>query len=250
MAEAKTSRNPNWNRDEIVLALALYNTNPASPPGKASPQVAELSALLNKMHRIAGTAQSPTLRNANGVYMKMMNLRALDPAFVSQGKVGMSSGGQLEKLVWDDYAGQTAKLAADAKAIRDAVGSADEAKISKLPEAGEYVGEEGGVIMRLHKRYERDGKLVRKKVAEAVAKGCVECEVCKFDFEAAYGELGAGYIEVHHLKPVNQLGKAGQTKLSDLALLCANCHRMTHRKREPLSLDALRATIRLEELNG
>jgi 5-methylcytosine-specific restriction protein A len=243
MAEAKTARNPNWNRDEIILALALYKTNPASPPGKDSSQVAELSALLNKMHRIAGTTQSPTLRNANGVYMKMMNLRALDPAFVSQGKVGMSSGGQLEKVIWAEYAGQPAKLAADVGAIRDAVGSADEAKIATLPEAGEYVGEEGGVIMRLHKRYERDGKLVHKKVAEAVAKGCLECEVCRFDFEATYGEIGAGFIEVHHLKPVNQLGKGGKTKLSDLALLCANCHRMAHRKREPLGLNDIRKSI-------
>lgn len=73
------TRNPPWNRDEIILVLALYKTNPTSPPGKESPQVGELSGLLNKMHRIAGTEQSPTLRNANGVYMKMMNLRALDP---------------------------------------------------------------------------------------------------------------------------------------------------------------------------
>lgn len=243
MAEVKTKRNPSWNRDEIILALALYKTNPASPPGKESQQVAELSALLNKMHRIAGTAQSPTLRNANGVYMKMMNLRALDPAFISQGKVGMSSGGKLEKVVWAEYADQPGKLAIDAKAIRNAVEIADEAKIAKLPEASEYVGEEGGIIMRLHKRYERDRSLVRKKVAAAAASGNLACEVCDFDFEAAYGELGAGYIEVHHLKPVSEIGQSGKTKLSDLALLCANCHRMAHRKRKPLSLKQIRAAF-------
>jgi 5-methylcytosine-specific restriction protein A len=243
MAEAQT-RNPNWNRDELILALALYSTNPASPPGKESAQVAELSALLNKMHRIAGTAQSPTLRNANGVYLKMMNLRALDPAFTSQGKVGMSSGGKLEQQVWADYAGQPDKLAAEAKVIREAVVSANEAEVAKLPEAGEYVGEEGGVIMRLHKRYERDGKLVRSKIAEAVAAGKLSCEVCEFDFEASYGALGAGYIEVHHLKPVNTLGKGGRTKLSDLALICANCHRMAHRKRNPLDLASIRAALK------
>lgn len=239
MAEAQT-RNPNWNRDELILALALYSTNPASPPGKESPQVAELSALLNKMHRIAGTAQSPTLRNANGVYLKMMNLRALDPAFTSQGKVGMSSGGKLERQVWADYAGQPGKLAAEAKAIREAVESANETEVAKLPEAGEYVGEEGGVIMRLHKRYERDRKLIREKLAEAAAIGKLNCQVCNFDFGATFGELGTGYIEVHHLKPVSELGKGGKTKLSDLALLCANCHRMAHRKRIPLGLEELK----------
>lgn len=236
-------RNPDWSRDELILALALYSTNPASPPGKESVQVAELSGLLNKMHRIAGTAQSPTLRNANGVYMKMMNLRALDPAFIAQGKVGMSSGGKLERQVWAEYDGQPAKLAADAKTIRDTIASANEAQIAQLPPAYEYVGEEGGVIMRLHKRYERDRKLVRAKIAQAVSDGKPKCEVCEFDFEASYGALGAGYIEVHHLKPVHLMGKGGKTSLADLALLCANCHRMAHRRRLPLSIQALREAL-------
>lgn len=243
MAEEHSSRNPNWGRDEIVLALALYQTNPASPPGKGSPQVAELSALLNKMHRIAGTTLSPTLRNANGVYMKMMNLRALDPAFIAQGKVGMSSGGKLEHQIWDEYASQPMKLAADAKAIREAIESADETRLAALPQAEEYVGEEGGVIIRLHKRYERDRKLVGKKLAQASSEGNLECEVCNFNFGATYGKLGAGYIEVHHLKAVNKLGKDGKTKLEDLALLCANCHRMAHRKREPLGLNEIRQAL-------
>jgi len=78
-------------------------TNPASPPGKESPAVTELSALLNKLHRLNGVAGSATLRNPNGVYMKMMNLRAIDPTFTSQGKAGMKSGGALEKDVWADY---------------------------------------------------------------------------------------------------------------------------------------------------
>ena len=34
----------------------------------------------------------------------------------------------------------------------------------------------------------------------------VECAVCDFSFEAAYGSLGAGFIHVHHLMPVSQLG--------------------------------------------
>lgn len=237
------ARNPSWNRDELILALALYKTNPASPPGKESGQVNELSDLLNKLHRITGTAQSPTLRNANGVYMKMMNLRALDPDFTAQGKVGMSAGGKLERKVWAEYENDPVKLAKDAEAIRQAVSDADEAKVTKLPKADDYVGEEGGVIMRLHKRYERDRKLVREKISQATGLGKVNCEVCKFDFEKAYGPLGAGYIEVHHLKPVNELGKGGKTKLADLALLCANCHRMAHRKREPLSLSQIRAAM-------
>lgn len=229
-------RNPDWNRDELTLALDLYMKNPASPPGKQSSEVQELSSILNKMHRIMGTASSPSLRNPNGVYMKMMNFRSQDPTFTKAGKKGMNRGNKLEAVLWAEYAENLPKLSADAQSIRDALQNADEGKVAELPQADDYVGEEGGVVMRLHKRYERDRKLVRRKIAEAVANGKLACEICEFDFEAAYGDLGAGYIEVHHTKPVNQLGKGGKTKLSDLALLCANCHRMAHRKRDPLSL--------------
>ena len=236
---SKTSRNPNWNRDELILALDLYMKNRMSPPGPESTSVRDLSALLNKMHRIEGTTAAATLRNENGVSLKLMNYRALDPDYLAQGKVGMKSGGKLEKHIWTEYADYSDQLRADANAIRDIIENADEAKIRVLPQAEEYVGEEGGVTMRLHKRYERDQKLVRDKRTQAINAGNLKCEVCQFDFEEAYGDLGSGYIEVHHLKPVNQLGKGGKTKMSDLALLCANCHRMAHRKRIPLSIEEI-----------
>jgi 5-methylcytosine-specific restriction protein A len=98
--------------------------------------------------------------------------------------------------------------------------------------------------MRLHKRYERDPKLIKEKRKAAAPDGLV-CEVCGFDYKAAYGDLGEGYIEVHHLRPVHRLVAGTKTKLSDLALLCANCHRMAHRKRSPLSLEELAAALRL-----
>jgi 5-methylcytosine-specific restriction enzyme A len=241
---SRAERNPAWNRDELILALDLYMTNPLSPPSKTSTEVAALSTLLNKMHRLNGTSAAPTLRNNNGVYLKMMNLRSLDPQFTAQGKVGMQSGGALEKVVWAEYAGEREKLAAEAAVIRDAVERANEAKVASLPAAEPYEGEEGGVIMRLHKRYERDPKLITAKKQFAKSAGAITCEVCDFDFQSTYGELGMGYIEVHHTKPVHTMEAGHKTKLEDLALLCANCHRMAHRRRVPLSLAEITASLR------
>ncbi|SDY90675.1 5-methylcytosine-specific restriction enzyme A [Citreimonas salinaria] len=48
-------------------------------------------------------------------------------------------------------------------------------------------------------------------------------------FSEIYGELGAGYIEAHHKVPVAQLKDGSKTKISDLAALCANCHRIIHK---------------------
>lgn len=236
-------RNPPWSRDELVLALDLYFTNPVSPPSKTSAAVAELSRLLNKMHSLNGLRASSTLRNENGVYMKMMNLRALDPAFVAQGKVGMQSGGALEKIVWSDYEGRRDQLSSDAALIRLTVAGADEDKLAKLPPVEPYEGEEGGVVIRLHKRYERDPKLIAEKRKAGMVTGKLACEVCGFDFAARYGALGADFIEVHHTKPVHMMKPGAKTKLADLALLCSNCHRMAHRKRVPLSLDQIKAAL-------
>ncbi|MET3725866.1 HNH endonuclease [Sphingomonas trueperi] len=238
-------RNPDWTRDELILALELYFTNPANPPGKKSAAVAALSHLLNKIHRLSGGVGGTTFRNPDGVYLKMMNIRALDPTFIVQGKVGMKAGGSLDKAVWAEYVGRRIELAADAKAIRDAVANTNEEAVAKLPTVEPYEGEEGGVIMRLHKRHERDPRVIREKLKAARAAGDFECEACTFDFEATYGPLGAQFIEIHHTTPVHMMKPGTKTKLTDLVLLCANCHRMAHRSRIPLTLADLKAIVKI-----
>ena len=65
-----------------------------------------------------------------------------------------------------------------------------------------------------------------KKVFQA-KHGRLFCQVCGFDFGRTYGE--PDFIEVHHLIPLKDLKEGQKTKLSDLAMVCPNCHRMLHR---------------------
>lgn len=115
-------RNADWTWDEHVLALDLYMTNPTSPSGKGSPEVAELSRLLNQLGAQSGVAMSDKFRNANGVYMKMMNFRRFDPMFQAQGKVGLGRGSKGEQGVWDFYKDDLVALRAAAAAIKEAIG--------------------------------------------------------------------------------------------------------------------------------
>ena len=56
------------------------------------------------------------------------------------------------------------------------------------------------------------------------------CKVCGFDFGNKYGIHGEGFIEVHHLKPLSSLIDEREVNpLTDMTVLCANCHRMAHR---------------------
>ena len=75
---------------------------------------------------------------------------------------------------------------------------------------------------------EQDRSLRQRKLAQVRRAGLpIACEVCEFDFAVTYGEGGSGYIECHHIVPLHVSG-AARRKLSDPALLCANCHRMIH----------------------
>jgi 5-methylcytosine-specific restriction protein A len=70
------------------------------------------------------------------------------------------------------------------------------------------------------------------------------CVVCGLNFEKKYGSVGAGYIEIHHIKPVSHYdGEQPVNPLTDLVPVCANCHAMLHRRNPPYSVDELKKMI-------
>lgn len=236
------TENADWSWDEHVLALQLYMGNPTSPPGKASKEVLALSALLNRLGERMGVARTEKFRNANGVYMKLMNFRRLDPSFQAIGKAGLSQGAKGEQAVWDRYKDDPDGLELAANAIRLAI---EDQTVSLTPEPDDYEAEEGALILKLHRSRERDRKLIEKKKATTLAlSGHLSCEVCGFDFSERYGDLGSGYIEAHHRRPVSTLVSGKKTHLADLALVCANCHRMLHRKKAHFSVETLKEFLR------
>lgn len=88
---------------------------------------------------------------------------------------------------------------------------------------------EGEKRKRLSNFYERNPKL---RIAAIKAHGLV-CKICGFDFERFYGIHGAGFIEVHHLKPVSQLNESTKVSpIDDMTVVCSNCHRMLHRSKD------------------
>lgn len=71
-----------------------------------------------------------------------------------------------------------------------------------------------------------------------------DCSVCGFNFKNTYGDIGNECIEVHHLKPVSDFDDEHEIDpISDLRPVCANCHRMLHKTKPPLSIKELRAII-------
>lgn len=239
-------RNADWTRDELVLALELYRRKPTA--GKADADVGELSELLRLLGRQRGHVVGNSYRNPNGVGLKLMNFRAVDPAYTDEGKVGMRRGNSLEPVVWQQYADDLPRLHADADRIRryirlaDAQGMALDDSEDESDDGGSAT--EGGISYGMHKRYERDKALRRRKIARAAkSDASLPCEACGFSFREAYGEAGEGFAEVHHVNPLHLAETVAKTKLGDLAVLCANCHRMAHRGRQARSISELMELI-------
>lgn len=230
-------RNPTWERDELILALDLYMRNGLIDD--TDPRVIELSELLNRLPLHPLQPDPSRFRNPNGVHLKLANFAALDPAYPG---TGMQHGGQRDRHVWDEFNDDRDRLRALANAIR---AEAAEQQVTPLaPEDGEEEAQEGRILYRRHRVRERDRRVVqRKKQSARQQTGRLACEVCAFDFEAVYGQHGAGYIECHHVIPLAQATSIRTTRPSDLAVVCSNCHRMLHRGDPPLTLSTLRQVM-------
>lgn len=235
-------RNPDWTRDELIMALDLYMQFGGNPPGKASPEIVGLSDLLRRMGAHI-EKKLDTYRNPNGVYMKIMNFRSHDPKYTEAGKTGLSSTSAAEDGVWSDFANAPVRLQEVAALIRNAVDAGIILPSSQEEDEG-MEAEEGKILTRLHRSRERNRKLVEKKKTQVLERdGFLKCEACEFDFAKTYGERGRGKIVAHHTIPVHTLKPNSKTKLADLALVCANCHTMIHSSRLWLTMEELRALI-------
>jgi hypothetical protein len=84
--------------------------------------------------------------------------------------------------------------------------------------------------LRAHYRRERSRFLVtRKRETFQQMHGKLFCELCKLSEVDTYPVNFANRIfEVHHLSPLSIATSPVRTTLSDLAVVCANCHRAIH----------------------
>lgn len=158
------------------------------------------------------------------------------------------------RIGWVDREGQQPSLSSSFQRIHDEWQMRPDEELEKLvlglqagiPVTGDKQARspeartEGGEKVYISIKRERDPK-VRE---EALAIHGLDCMACGFNFERTYGSLGKGFIEVHHVVPLSEAGRSETDPAMDLIVLCANCHRMVHRKRGVcLSLAELRTQI-------
>jgi len=98
------------------------------------------------------------------------------------------------------------------------------------------------------RKYAYHRKVERNRTAARFAKKFHgdRCQACGLDFAERYGDIGKGFIEAHHLRPIATLEEGVSIKYdvaADFAVLCSNCHRMIHRTDDPSDLAGFRKLI-------
>ncbi|GHC65141.1 HNH endonuclease [Ulvibacter litoralis] len=94
--------------------------------------------------------------------------------------------------------------------------------------------------------YERN-QLARQECIEHFG---LNCQVCNFNFQKKFGELGRNFIHVHHIIDISTIGKEYSVNpITDLIPVCPNCHAMLHKQKPAYSVEELKSTIR-KSTNG
>jgi len=207
-------------RDETILALGLLYRH-GRPLDDQHPEVIALSTLLRNAALVPAELRQANFRNPDGVALKMQNLRsALDP------ERRLRSSRMDRQIVEEFPPGAAVELASLAEVVRSQI---EIGGPSPQHVPGDDVEEfpEGRLLTRIHRVRERDPKLRRRLLAtrEGTTLACDACGFSRPRLERSWQE---SLFEAHHLIPLAEAA-ARRTRLSDMALLCACCHRLIHR---------------------
>lgn len=96
---------------------------------------------------------------------------------------------------------------------------------------------EGAVHSVMVNAYERDREARRCCIQHYGPK----CVVCGMDFGTVYGAVADGFIHVHHLKALSEIGAEYRVDpVADLRPVCPNCHAVIHLGGQTRSIEEVR----------
>lgn len=99
---------------------------------------------------------------------------------------------------------------------------------------------EGNASQIIITKYERN-PYARRKCIEHYGTSCV---ICNFNFSKMYGEVGEGFIHVHHLTSIAEIGeKYILNPINDLRPVCANCHSIIHKRKPSYTIEEMKKII-------
>jgi len=158
-----------------------------------------------------------------------MNFRSCDHYWRNQGQVGMRAGSKGKcKEIWNEFAEDAELVHELAEQIKAEIKLGPMPKLPAIEQSEVQSVLEGKLRLRIH--YSRERSSQRKHKLEDFQKthGQIFCEACGESGERYEINKQESIFEVHHILPLAIAEDQVITKLDDLAVLCANCHRAIH----------------------
>lgn len=208
--------NPKWTREETLLALDLLYRHDA-PLDRRHREVIVLSELLKGASIHPPEKRRESFRNADGVALKMQNLLSA----VEPGR-GLSFSKADRAAVADYPKARKDELAALADLLRASFLSPSDAE----DRSNDEVFFEGLPATVRHRQ--RDQRL-RQRLLEKFRGLALRCEMCDATPPPLDRDIQESRYEAHHRIPLAQADGERETRVADMALLCACCHRMLHK---------------------
>lgn len=220
MAVTHGHGNPNWTQDEVILALDLYFDCGTVIPSKSDQRVKDLSALLRTLPYHAVASRKESFRNPDGVAFKLQNIRK-----VSTG-AGLGNVSNTDRQVWNDFGRSPETVKELAAQIRKGI-TLIKSEDSDSADDDDFL--EGRVLTLLHKRRERNSRIRAKLLRSRRANHDLCCEMCGGKSAVSDPAFEDAMFEAHHRVPISASKGERMVTIAEMALVCANCHRLVHR---------------------
>ena len=233
-------RNPDWNREEIILALDMYFRMDYGQMHGRNPEIIQLSKELRSLNIHTEIPNKENFRSVNSVALKLANLKKSDQNFKG---IGMRDGGKLEKELWKEFHRHRDTLKKEADLIRYLY-------LKPKSEGNSIVSDpranyKSDFFYQFHKNRETDPLVIKVKKEMVFSNSkFLKCEVCGFDSVSFYGELGNDLMEIHYNKELKTEPGLESSSMEDFIIVCSNCHKALDKNFALLNADDLKKIIR------
>lgn len=231
--------NPDWTREELILALDLYFDLDQGQMHKGHPDVVKVSNELRALNIHHEIPDQKKFRNPSGISRRLGNFKTMDSGYEGE---GLPNSGKLAKEVFKEFSNRRDKLRKEADLIRQLYLKPR----NEAPKETSTIGKnKSDFLFQYHKNRETD-PLVMKVKKEMILSGTkkLKCEVCGFDSLAFYGEIGNDLMEIHYCKEIKNEPGLESSDMKDFIVVCSNCHKALDKNYGLLDAADLKKLIR------
>lgn len=233
-------RNPDWKREELILALDLYFRLDYGQMHGRNPHIIRLSEELRKLNLHRNVPHPEKFRSINSVSLKLANFKKLDRNFTGR---GMRDGARLDREIWDEFYRHRDTLKKEASLVRQLYLKPE----SDAPSPEIKTFYDSDFLFQIHKNRETDPLIIKLK-KESISNDLmpVKCEICGFNPVTLYGEMGSIVMEIHFIKDLKILSKVEISGLEDFVIVCSNCHKILDKNFGLINTDDLKQIIKMK----